>query len=330
MRAAMAEAEVGDDFYDEDPTVRALERRTAELVGTEDALFTVSGGMANLLAIQCLTSRGDSVVVEADSDLARWESHATAAFAGVQLTTVPGRRGRPRPEDVRAALAAVDERAPVPKLVVIENTHNSSGGSVWPLDQIDLIADVAHRADVSLVCDGARLFNACCAAGYTAADVGRRCAAVSVSLYKGLGAPMGALLCCSAAMRTAARRLRRMMGTTFRQVGIVAAAGLVALDGVAELDRDHRLAALLASRLREVLPETWWPAPPETNIVVLPLDADATEFVGRLRGHGVLVTEILPGRVRFVTHRDVGEHEVAAAAQACAAAAHSIVGRRSR
>lgn len=330
MLAAMAEADVGDDFYDEDPTVRALERRTAELVGTEDALFAVSGGMANLLAIQCFTRRGDGVVVDADSDIARWEAHAIAATAGAQLITVPGAKGRPRSDDLRAVLSAVDARAPVAKLVVIENTHNSSGGSTWPLAQIDRIAEVTEGAGVPLVCDGARLFNACCAGGYSPAEVGRRCAAVTVSLYKGLGAPMGALLCGSAEMRTAARRLRRMIGATFRQVGFVAAAGLVALDRVAELEQDHRLARLLAKRLREVLPVAWWPSPPETNIVTLPLAAAAPEFVDRLRSHGVLVTEILPGTVRFVTHYDVGEPEVDAAARASGVVAQSIAGTKGR
>lgn len=310
MRSAMAAAEVGDDFYGEDPTIRELQERTAAAVGTEAAVLVISGGMANLAAILALTSRGAVVLAEADSDLVRWEAHATSAVAGVQLTSLRGRRGLFTGADVAQEVTG-DWRVPRPELVVIENTHCGGGGIPWRPAEV---ADVA-AAGLPVLCDGARLFNAAVAGGYSPAEVSRHCAAVTVSLYKGLGAPMGSLVCGPAELVEQAARARRMLGGTLRQAGVIAAAGLVALEQVPRLADDHELARALHAGLAGLLPPESLP-PPRTNIVLLHLGAAAPAFVAALAGSGVLVTEIIPGIVRFVTHRDVGRAEVARAIDA--------------
>lgn len=307
----MAEAVVGDDFYGEDPTVVELQERVAALLGTEAALLTVSGGMANLVAIMGLAPRGTEVVAEADSDLVRWEAHATATVAGVQLVGVRGDRGVFDGLELRAVLRTDDWRAPRTGLVVVENSHSASGGRCWPLAAAADVHDTAHEAGVPLLCDGARLFNASVAAGRTPDQLVRWYDVVNVSLYKGLGAPMGALVCGPAAVLERAAWARRVLGGTLRQAGVVAAAGLVALDDIERLREDHELAGTLAGRLADVLPPSVLPSDPvETNIVVAHLGAAATAFVAALQRDGVLVTEIVPGVVRFVTHRDVDERAV--------------------
>ncbi|MYV99860.1 threonine aldolase family protein, partial [Streptomyces sp. SID3343] len=259
MREAMASAPVGDDFYGEDPTVRALEERAARLIGTEDALFVVGGTMANLAAVMALVPPGHEVLAEADSDLVRWESHSTSGLAGVQLTAIRGQRGVFGADDIAELLARDDWRAPRTGLVAVENTHSAGGGSVWDLRRLGEVSAACRAAGVPLHCDGARLFNACLAGGYAPAAVGALCDTVTFSLYKGLGAPMGSLLCGTAELRLRAADVRRRLGATFRQVGIVAAAGSIALDGIDDLGADHRRAAELARGLREVLPA--WAAP---------------------------------------------------------------------
>ncbi|MFE5328093.1 threonine aldolase family protein [Embleya sp. NPDC056575] len=329
MREAMASARVGDDFYGEDPTVRALEERAAALTGTEAALFVVSGTMANLAAVMALVPPGHEVLAEADSDLVRWESHSTSGLAGVQLAPIHGIRGVFGPADVADPLARDDWRAPRTGMVAVENTHCASGGALWDLADLRELSTVCRAAGVPLHCDGARLFNACVAGGYSAADVGALCDTVTFSLYKGLGAPMGSLLCCTAEVRVRAAEIRRRLGATLRQVGVVAAAGSIALDGIDDLAADHRRAAELGRGLREVLPAWAAPDPPRTNIVTMPIGRAAAPFVAALAEHGVLVTEVVPGLVRFVTHRDVSdagvERAVAAAAHAASTLTEAVV-----
>lgn len=329
MREAMSGAEVGDDFYDEDPTVRELERRAAELVGTEDALFVVSGTMANLTAAMALVPPGRELLAEADSDLVRWESHSFSALAGIQLTPIRGRFGVFGPDDLAEALARDDWRTPRTGMVAVENTHSASGGSAWPLEALRAVSTACRDAGVPLHCDGARLFNAALARGHRPSALGELCDTVTFSLYKGLGAPMGSLLCGSAALRTRAAEVRRQLGATFRQVGVVAAAGLVALDGVDALAEDHRRAAALADGLRGALPAWAAPRPPETNIVTLELGHAGAVFVAALAERGVRVTEIVSGTVRFVTHRDLDDAGVARAVDAAGEAA-SVLGRTER
>jgi threonine aldolase len=325
MREAMASAAVGDDFYGEDPTVTALERATAELVGKPAGLFLPNGTLANTVAVLGLTV-GDQVVVHADSDIQMWEAHTIARVAGLQTLPLPGERGRLDLRALQRCLCATDANAPRPGVVCIENSHGSSGGRTWPLADIDAVADLCDAHGVPLYCDGARLFNAAVARGYTAAEAAGRCAAVAVSLYKGLGAPMGSVLCGDQDFIDRARVLRRALGLTFRQIGHVAAAGLVALENIAGLAGDHDRARLLWEHLRPLVPADVLGDPPETNIVALRFGADAPRVVDLLAAEGVRVTEVVPGVVRFVTHRDLDDEDVDAAV----AAMKSAMDRRAR
>ncbi|MGC4892259.1 threonine aldolase family protein [Micromonospora sp. DT31] len=312
MREAMASAAVGDDFYGEDPTVAALEAAAAALVGKPAGLFVPNGTLANTVAMLALTV-GDQVVVHADSDIQMWEAHTMAKVAHLQTLPLPGARGRLDLDALRRCLSATDPYAPRPGVVAIENTHSASGGSAWSLAEIAAVADLCAAHGVPLYCDGARLFNAVVARGYTAAQATSRCAAVAISLYKGLGAPMGSVLCGAPEFIDRARTLRRTLGLTFRQVGHVAAAGLVALENVASLADDHRRARLLWEQLDGVLPADVLGDPPETNILALRFGADAAHVVDLLAAQGVRVTEVVPGVVRFVTHRDLDDDAVTAA-----------------
>jgi threonine aldolase len=315
MREAMASAAVGDDFYGEDPTVAELESRVAALVGKAAGLFVPNGTLANTIAMLGLAV-GDQVVVHAESDIHMWEAHSVARVAGLQTAPLPGERGRLDLDALAERLRATDPYAPRAGLVCLENTHSVSGGRAWSIAEIDEVADLCDAHGVPLYCDGARLFNAVVARGYSAQEATRRCAAVAVSLYKGLGAPMGSVLCGDAAFVDRARVLRRTLGLTFRQIGHLAAAGLVALDNIPRLADDHRLARALWDGLRSVVPAAVLGEPPETNIVALRFGADAPRVVEMLAGHGVRVTEVVPGVVRFVTHRDLAEDAVPAAVAA--------------
>jgi threonine aldolase len=330
MRAVIANAAVGDDFYGEDPTVRELERRAAELVGTEAALFVVGGTMANLVALLALTSPGGQVLAHAESDLMCWEAHSACALAGVQVVPLPGPGGVLDLTATERALAADDWRAPRPAAVVIENTHSASGGSVWPQPAIDVVGELAAAAGIPLICDGARLFNATVAGGYRPADVSRWCAAVTISLYKGLGAPMGSLVCCSAEVRARAAAARRLLGTTFRQIGMMAAAGLLALDNIGRLAEDHQQAAMLYAGLEPLFPAEVFTGPPQTNIVTLRLGSAASSFVSSCREQGVLITEVVPGVARFVTHQGIHDDDVTRAVSAAAVAAGERFAVRAR
>ena len=312
MREAMAAAAVGDDFYGEDPTVVALERAVAGLVGQPAGVFVASGTMANAIAVHVLAV-GDQVITHAGSDIQMWESHTIARLTGRPTLGLPGPYGRLDLDALRTALRADDANAPRPGVVCIENTHSASGGRIWPLDAIATVADLCREHRVPLYCDGARLFNAAVGAGYPAHEAVARCDAVAVSLYKGLGAPAGSVLCGDEAAVAAARTWRRTLGCTWRQVGHLAAAGLVALDNIARLADDHRLARLLWDELAAVLPPAVMGQPPATNIVTFDLGAEAARVVAHLGEQGVRVTEVVPGVVRFVTHRDVGPADVGAA-----------------
>jgi threonine aldolase len=312
MREAMASAAVGDDFYGEDPTVAELERAVAALVGKPAGLFVPNGTMANTIAVLAL-SVGDQVVTHARSDIHMWEAHTLARVARSQTLPLPGEHGLLDPDALRTALRATDPAAPRPGIVCIENTHSASGGGYWPLDRVDAVADLCAERGVPLYCDGARLFNAAVAGGYRADQAVARCAAVAVSLYKGLGAPMGSVLCGEPELVIEARILRRALGCTFRQIGHVAAAGLVSLENIGRLAEDHRLARTLWDEVRPVLPADVVGEPPPTNIVTFELGVDAPRVVERLAAEGVRVTEVVPGVVRFVTHRDVDDADVATA-----------------
>ena len=314
MRAAMAEALVGDDVFGEDPTVIALEQRVAELLGHEAALFTPTGSMANQLGVRLLVAPGQELLCDTDAHVVRAELGAAAAFSGITTRTWTSARGvvdrtaidlitsmmRPDAGPYFVSTAAV----------VVENTHNFGGGTVQPLRELERLRSLTADAGVALHLDGARLWNAHVASGVALSAYGRLFDTVSVCLSKGLGAPVGSVLASSAARIADARIWRKRLGGGMRQVGILAAAGLHALDHhVDRLADDHRRAGQLAAAMAEASPGAVDPATVETNIVVLETD-DAPRLVEACREQDVLVSLLDRRHLRAVTHLDVGDDEV--------------------
>jgi threonine aldolase len=309
MRRAMAEAEVGDDVYGEDPTVGELQRRVAELFGHEDALFTPTGSMANVLAVASLVAPGQEVLCEASAHIARAELGAHGAVTGLTMRTWRGPRGQ-------VDLAAIQEMY-APDMgpffvrttaVSVENTHNFAGGAVLPLSELQALRTWARSVGAGIHLDGARIWNAHVATGVPLAAYGACADVMAVCLSKGLGAPAGSLVVGSTDALAEARVRRKRMGGGMRQVGILAAAGLHALDH--HLDRladDHAHARLLAEACG-VDPETV-----DTNIVVVQRD-DAAQFVAGAKEGGVLVAPVGPRAVRLVTHLDVSTEDAQTAA----------------
>jgi threonine aldolase len=319
MRKAMAEAEVGDDWYGDDPTVNRLQERSAELTGKEAALFVASGTMANEIALRVLVHHGHEVVAEATAHVISVEKISAATIYGVTYRPVPGERGILSPEQVAEAVEPDPYRTRVVDLVAVENTHQIGGGTVYPLDVLDGIAKVAADADVPVYLDGARVFNASAASGVPVGDYAARAEAMMFAVSKGLGAPVGSVLCGPAGFIEEARRVRIQLGGAWRQAGILAAAGLVALEqGPGRLADDHANARRLAEGVAEAVPGAVEPDEVETNIVFAdptPLGMSAMEAVHRLRDEGVLAT-IVAGKVRMLTHLDVSAEEVDGAVRA--------------
>lgn len=322
MREAIAAAEVGDDQLGDDPTVRRLEERVAGLLGKERALFFPSGIMANETAIVVHGRPGTEAVVEASCHLIDWEEAAAAAWAGMQLRPVPTDDGLLTPDQVAAAIRPrANPYQPDTSLICVENTHNAAGGKVLPLDTLEGIRAVADQHGLPIHMDGARLWHASTAAGVSLEQYAAPADTVMVTLSKGLGCPVGSLLAGPADLMERAWRVRRRMGGSMRQSGILAAAGLYALDH--HLDRladDHRRARLLAEGAAEI--DGIEPIAPETNIVMLDLrrgEPDAATVVARLEERGVRLIMFSPTRLRAVTHLDVDDADVDAAVDALVA-----------
>jgi threonine aldolase len=302
MRAVMAGAEVGDDVYGEDPTVNRLQETAARLLGMEAALFVPTGTMANQLAIRAQTHHGDVVLAGRDAHVLRYESGAAAALSGVQVKTL-GEDGTFTADDVTAAVPPRDAHNAPATLVALENTHNSAGGSVWPVERLEAVAATARERGLRVHLDGARLFNAVVATGIPAARWAVACDTVSFCFSKGLGAPVGSILCGDAATIERAHRFRKMFGGGMRQAGILAAAALYALEHhVDRLADDHANARRLAEGLT-ALGLRVAPAP-ETNIALFHCERD-TELARALRERGVLVNLMRRGTFRAVTHLDI-------------------------
>ncbi|MBU2548519.1 MAG: low-specificity L-threonine aldolase [Proteobacteria bacterium] len=314
MREAMFKAPVGDDVFGEDPSVNALQDMAADILGREAALFVPSGTMANQIAIKVQTRPGDEVIVEAHAHPFNSESGAGAVISGVQFQTIPGRRGLLDPDRIRPALRPDDPHFPPSRLVCIENTHNRGGGSVYPLDCVASIRDVCQTAGLALHMDGARLFNACEASGVEPRRYAELCDTVSFCLSKGLGAPVGSLLVGDRDLIHEARRWRKLLGGGMRQAGILAAAGLYALEHhVERLAEDHRNAKTLATGLASLEGLAIDLNEVETNIVIFQVvrpDMDAYSLFERLWREGVLVLPFGPDRVRAVTHLDVSPADI--------------------
>lgn len=313
MRQAMAFAEVGDDVYGEDPTVRALEERIAARLGHEAALFVPSGTQANQIAIGLHCRPGDEVVLDGGSHTYCVEGGGLAALWGVQARSVPSIRGVFTPEAVSGALSPESLATARSRLVVIENTHTRGGGRVWPLETYSAVVKRARESGLGIHLDGARLFNAEVATGVPVSAYGKLADTVSVAFSKGLGAPVGSALCSSSERIHEARRLRKRLGGGMRQAGILAAAGLFALDHhIPRLAEDHLHARKLAAGLAELPGITVDLTQVETNIVFAFFERGAAELVAVMRKHGVLASPegSHPDLVRLVTHLDVSAADV--------------------
>jgi len=308
MREAIAKAPVGDDVYGEDPTVDALQRRAAALLGKEAALFVPSGSMGNQASLRTLTRPGDVVLASENAHLLRYEAGAPSALWGVHVRTI-GRDGLFDASDVRAAvIPAQDAHVAPTRVLAFENTHNFAGGRVFPLEAMRDACAAARELGLLLHLDGARLFNAVIATGVPAAVWAEPFDTVSFCLSKGLGAPVGSLVCASRERIREVHRARKLLGGGMRQAGILAAAGLYALDHhVERLAVDHanakRFAAGLAALGIAVRPA------PETNMVMFDVE-DAAAFARGLRERAVRINMTAPGRFRAVTHLDVSEADV--------------------
>ncbi len=316
MRRAMAEAEVGDDVYGEDPTVNRLEQRAAEVLGMEAALFVPSGTMGNAIAIRVLTQRGDEVLLERRSHVVRYELSGMSVLSGVMPRMVDAPGGHLAPEHVRAAVGPRAYYKSDVSLVVLENTHNLGGGTVQRVDGVRAVVAAAREAGFRVHVDGARLWNASVALGIPPAELVRGADTVMTCLSKGLCAPVGSLLASTRERIDEARRVRKLLGGGMRQAGVLAAAGLVALDTlVPRLAEDHANARLLADALGRGRGVRVQPA--ETNIVVATLEGrSAPEVAAVLRQQGVLGTAMDARTFRLVTHRDVSRADCERAARA--------------
>ncbi len=312
MRDAMARAEVGDDVYGEDPTVNRLQERIAALLGKEAALFVPSGTMANQVSLGVLTRPGDEIVCDAGAHCISFESGALAALWGVQARTIAADRGLLDPASVEAAIRPQHDVYPRSRVVEIENTHNRGGGAVYPLERVRAIAEVARRRGLHLYMDGARLWNACAATGLPPDAYAREATLVSVCLSKGLGAPAGSVMSGPRDLVQDARRLRKRLGGGMRQAGILAAAGLYALDHhVTRLVDDHENARRLAEGLVGL--GATLAVPVETNLVFAAFPGrSGVDVSGRLAREGVLANPegSRPEVLRFVTHLDVSRADV--------------------
>src|ERR1019366_1724156 len=295
-REAMARAEVGDDVFGDDPTVKELERRTAELLGKEAALFVPSGTMANQLAIRSQTEPGDEILVEANAHIYYYEGGAPAALSGVMCRCINGQRGIFTGADVEASLRPADQHFPRTRLMCLENTHNRGGGKIWSIEQIREVAAAARKHGLQLHLDGARLWNASVAAGIPERDYAAYFDTVSVCFSKGLGAPVGSALAGPKAFIERARRFRKMFGGGMRQAGIIAAGALFALRNHRErLAEDHANAQALAAGLTGVRGVEADPTEVETNMVRFRVRSlPAQQAVDRLRERGVLVLAVGP------------------------------------
>lgn len=317
MRQAMAQAEVGDDVLDGDPTVELLQERVCALLGTERALFFPSGTMANQAALWLLGTRGTEVLLDAEAHIAHWELAGAAALAGLQLRPVRGDGLVMDAAALRRTIRPPSPHAPRATLVCVENTHNGAGGVVTPLAELRAIREAALEHGLPVHMDGARLWNAAVASGTPLADFAACADTVMVSFSKGLGAPVGAVLAGSASAMARGWEVRKRLGGGMRQSGILAAAALYGLEHhMQRLADDHANARLLADRVDGVGGARV--VSPDTNIVMvdLPDGVSAPDVVARMAGRGVRITAWSPTRIRAVTHLDASRPDVEAAAAA--------------
>lgn len=314
MRAAIAAAEVGDDVLGDDPTALRLQERVAELFAMEAALFVPSGTMANQLAIRSVCEQGDEVILEENTHSYRYESGGIAALSGASVRMVEGRRGIFGPNVVEAAIRPDDPHSARSRMVIVENTNNRGGGSVWAPEQISAIRDLCKNRGLWLHLDGARLMNACVARGLPPKAYTSQVDSVSMCFSKGLGAPVGSILAGSRDFIRRAYRFRKMFGGGMRQVGILAAAAIYALDhNIERLAEDHANAKRLAEGVASLPGVRLNCADVETNIVIMDLAPEAgpaAAIAQRLDERGVRLFATGPSSIRAVTHLDVSTEQI--------------------
>ena len=326
MRDAARDADVGDDVYRDDPTVNELERRAADLVGMEAALFVPSGTMGNQVAVRTHTTRGQELIVDDQAHIVKWELGGVADLSGVQARMVDsGARAVPTAEQVHDAVVEESLHRPGTGLLCLENTHNSRGGVAVPADHVAEAADAAHDLGVPVHLDGARLFNAAVALDTPPETFTAPVDSLNFCLSKGLGAPVGSILAGPEAFVDRARRVRKLFGGGMRQAGIIAGPGLLALENVDRLADDHTNARRLAAGLDDVSGLS--AAEPDTNIVVLSVDSSAftaDDLVAACADHGVAFGALDASTARLCTHLDVSPSDVQEAVQRVAKAADGL------
>jgi threonine aldolase len=314
MRQAMAEAEVGDDVFHEDPSVNRLEEMVAALYAKEAALYVASGTMANQIAIRAQTHHGDEIIMERTSHPFNSESGALAAISGVQVNLVDGNHGIMAVEQIRAVVRTSNVHHAPTALICLENTHNRGGGSIWPLHEIRAIREFARAADIPMHLDGARLMNACVATGLTPKDYAQYFDSCTLCLSKGLGAPVGSLVIGSKEFIARAHRFRKQFGGGMRQAGILAAAGIYALEhNVERLAEDHLNAKRLAQGIAEIDGLAIDVNAVVTNIIYFHVrkpELNVAVLLDRLRAEGVLMLGTGPNSIRAVTHLDVAKEGI--------------------
>ncbi len=319
MRRAMANAEVGDDVYGEDPTINRLQERSAQMLGKEAALFVPSGTMGNEIAVKVHTRPGDEVLIDEDAHIVKWELGAAALISNVQLHTLPNQRGIVPVEEYARRIHPGDDHTPPTRLICLENTHNAAGGVVLPLEYMREVWNLAQRHGVAVHLDGARIFNAAVALGVPASSLAECADSVMFCLSKGLACPVGSVLCGSEAFIEEARRIRKILGGAMRQAGILAAAGLVALDSMIErLAEDHARARRLAEAIAGMPGFSVDLQTVQTNMVYVQTEQPARRVVQQLETLGVLCLDVFPHTIRLVTHKDVGDEDITHAIDAFA------------
>ena len=327
MRDAIARAPVGDDVLGEDPTIRRLEAIAAERTGKEAALFVASGTMSNLVAILTHCGRGDEAIVGSESHILHYEVAGAAGLAAVQLRSVLNdARGRIDQGEVEATIRGENVHLPATSLLCLENTHNRCSGAAISLEDTEALADVAHRHGMRVHIDGARIFNAAIALGTTVAALSGPADSIGFCLSKGLGAPVGSVLCGSSEFIARARKMRKMVGGGMRQAGIIAAAGIYALEHMIDrLADDHANAKVLAAGLVRLPMVTLDPETIDTNIIIFGVRGDWLGFARAMKQAGVLTTVTSPGRLRMVTHYGIERADIDGALQRVEHAAAALV-----
>ena len=311
MREAMAKAEVGDDVYSEDPTVNRLEALAAEMLGFDTGLFMPSGSMTNQVGLMLHVKRGSEVIATKGAHIYEYEPGSLAVLSGGMIRIVDAPYGIPNPAEIKYAIHHSIHQAPT-SLISLENTHNYSGGTVVPIEIQREVQDVANAAGLPVHLDGARFFNAVTALHTTPIELAKGFRTISICLSKGLGAPVGSILLMPKEYRAEAWRYRKLVGGGMRQAGVLAAAGLIALqEGPKQLGRDHQMARALAEGMLAQHIEIDLQSV-QTNMVYAHVP-DAEGFASRLRDLGLLINPASATRVRFVTHRDLRDEDIPAA-----------------